>query len=130
MNEKVEKIIFPELSFIITGICYKIHNNLGRYRNEQQYCDAMEFLLKEKGIKYEREKILSQSFPGEQKRNIPDFVVNDTVVIDFKAKNFITKEDYYQMRRYLASINLKLGIIYNFRCQMLIPKRVINSEFK
>ncbi|KKQ54171.1 MAG: hypothetical protein US74_C0052G0010 [Parcubacteria group bacterium GW2011_GWA2_38_13] len=130
MNEKVEKIIFSELSFIITGICYKIHNNLGRYRNEQQYCDAMEFLLKEKGIKYEREKILSHSFPGEQKRNIPDFIIENTIIVDFKAKDFITRDDYYQMKRYLVSLNYKLGIIYNFRQKILMPKRVLNSDIK
>jgi GxxExxY protein len=90
----------------------------------------MEFLLKEKGIKYAREEFLPPSFEGEGNRNKPDFIIEDKIIIDFKAKNFITKEDYYQMRRYLASINLKLGIIYNFRCQVLIPKRVINSEFK
>ncbi|MDO8609212.1 MAG: hypothetical protein Q7R95_01570 [bacterium] len=39
-------IIYPELSFIITGILYKTQNDLGKYCNEKQYCDNIESLLK------------------------------------------------------------------------------------
>lgn len=88
----------------------------------------MEFLLNEKGIILEREKKLPLSFEGEKMRSIPDFVIADAIVVDFKAKDFITRDDYYQMRRYLISLNFKLGIICNFRQRILVPKRVINSQ--
>ena len=43
-------------------------------------------------------------------------------------KNFITKEDYYQMQRYLKAANLKLGLIVNFRTTYLHPKRILCSH--
>lgn len=123
-----KNVIYPELSYKICGLCFYIHNKLGRYRNEKQYADAFERLLKENGMAYEREKPSSPSFAGEKtRRSIPDFSIEDKVVVDFKAKPFITKEDYFQMRRYLASYKKELGLIINFRQKYLYPKRILGK---
>ena len=53
----------------------------------------------------------------------------DKIIIDIKAKKFITKEDYYQMQRYLQTANYQLGLIVNFRSVHLKPKRVINYKY-
>lgn len=129
-NKKMNnKVILPKLSYKIYGLLYEIHNNLRRYKNEQQYCDAFEIILKNNKINYLREKSLDKSFNGEKnRRNIPDFIIENKIIIDFKAKRLITKNDYYQMQRYLKSANIKLGLIVNFRQKYLKPKRIINSE--
>ena len=125
------KVLYPELSYLIYGLCYKIHNELGRYRNEKQYADDFENLLKNNKTNYSREIKLPISFEGEKNnRNIPDFVVEDKIVVDFKAKRIITKEDYYQMKRYLVSSNKALGLIVNFREYYLKPKRILNPNPK
>lgn len=124
-----KKILYPELSYLICGLCYKIHNELGRYRNESQYADAFENLLKKNQIKYKREEKLSPSFEGEKtNRNIVDFIIENKIIIDFKAKRAITKDDYYQMKRYLSSSNKELGLIINFRDYYLKPKRILNQN--
>ncbi|MEK7207974.1 MAG: GxxExxY protein [Patescibacteria group bacterium] len=122
-------IVYPELSFEMTGLCFKVHNDLGRFRNERSYADAFETLLKEKRCVYQREPRLPASFEGERPgRNVPDFIIGGILVIDFKAKHHITREDYYQMRRYLSVLNLKLGLIVNFQQEHVHPKRVLNSS--
>lgn len=127
---KEEEIVYADLSYKIYGLCYKTHNELGRYRNEKQYADFFEELLKSNKYNYLREKSLPASFMGELKnRNKPDFIIEDQIVIDFKAKDIITKDDYYQMKRYLISSNKKLGIIVNFRDKVLRPKRILNKDF-
>ena len=126
---QMNKVIYPELSYKICGLCFYIHNKLGRYRNEKQYADALENLLKENDINYTREKRLPPSFDGEKDgRNIPDFVIKDKLLLDLKAKSIITKDDYFQMRRYLVSYKKKLGIIVNFRQKYLRPKRILNKQ--
>ena len=127
MNDN--NLIYKDLSYEITGILFAIHNELGRYKNEKQYADKFEQILKEEEIKYLREINLPPSFQGEKKyRNKIDFIIEDKIIIDFKAKTIITKEDYFQMQRYLTSYKKKLGIIVNFRQKYLKPKRIINSE--
>ena len=126
-----KKVIYPELSYKICGLCFHIHNRLGQYRNEKIYADALERLFKENKIKHFKEKALDPSFKGERKgRNIPDFIIEDKIIIDLKAKPIITKNDYFQMQRYLVSAKKKLGLIFNFRQKYLRPKRIINSEVK
>lgn len=125
---KADKIIYPELSYTVCGLCFETHNQLGRFRNEKQYADALDVLLNKNNIKYKREEFLPSSFEGEKKRNIPDFIIENKIILDLKAKRIITKEDYFQMKRYLSSSSLKLGIIVNFRQNYINPKRVINTE--
>ena len=123
------KIFYPKLSYQITGLMYETHNRLERYRNEKQYADYFEELLKRENIQYQREKPLPSSFAGEKEyRNVPDFVIKEKIIIDFKAKRMITKDDYYQMRRYLSSYNKVMGIVVNFRSRSLSPKRILNAE--
>lgn len=108
---------------------FKIHNDLGRFKTERQYCDLFEKLLKENDFRYTREKELKSIMDNVTERgNIPDFVIEDKIIIDFKSKKFISKEDYFQMLRYLESAKMPLGMIVNFRSTYLKPKRVINSK--
>ena len=45
INQK-NKLLYPELSYRLCGFCYQVHNKLGRFRNEKQYADALEEVLK------------------------------------------------------------------------------------
>jgi GxxExxY protein len=55
-------------------------------------------------------------------------MINNTLLVDLKAKSIVTKDDYYQMNRYLQASGLKLGLIVNFRNRYLKPIRVVNSK--
>lgn len=84
--------------------------------------------MKNNCVLFEREKELPISFSGETKRrNIPDFIIEDKLIVDLKAKPIITKNDYFQMKRYLVSSKKKLGIIINFRQKYIRPKRIVNN---
>ena len=121
------KLLYPELSYVVCGLCFKVHNSLGRFRNEKQYADALESLFKENNIRYEREEELEPSFEGEHKRrNVADFVVEDKIVLELKTKTALTQEDYFQVKRYLATCGKKLGILVNFRTKYLAPKRILH----
>lgn len=127
MHTNATKIIYPELSYKLNGIFFTIHNSLGRFRNEKQYQDAIEYELIKNEVLFQREKELEKSFEGEKpRRNICDFIVEDKIIVDVKAKRIVTKEDYFQMRRYLETSGHKLGIIVNFRQKYITPKRVAN----
>lgn len=121
-TNKNEKVIYPELSYIITGICFNIHNNLGRYCREKQYADSIERKLIEVNIPYKREYNIKGS------GNIIDFLIDDKIILELKAVSIVTKEDYYQIQRYLQILNIKLGMIINFRNRYLKPLRIIKID--
>jgi GxxExxY protein len=123
------RILHKDLSYRITGICFKVHRELGQFCSERQYADKLEEILKKQNVQYQREYELKNLEPGLPKGNRPDFVIEHKVIIDLKAKQFITKEDYYQMQRYLKAVNFELGMIINFRAYRLFPKRVLNSSY-
>lgn len=118
------------MSYKIVGLLYETNKELGIYRNEKQYADFFEKLLKREEIKYVREyRFKDEKLEIEKIRCICDFIIDDKIILEFKTRNFITKEDYYQVKRYLVSLNYQLGILVNFRQNRLSPKRVLNSEY-
>lgn len=116
------EIIYKELSYQLVGLAYDVHNEIGRYSREKQYCDAYERKLIEKNIPYIREYTVGTS------GNRVDFFVADCIIIEAKAIPHIGKEVYYQLQRYLQATNCKLGLLINFRSRYLKPKRVIRIE--
>ncbi len=130
-GKKYEKIIYPRLSYKITGVLFKVHNELGNHCREKQYCDAIEKLLIEERISYQREIIIqSGSEYVENNSNRIDFIIEDKIILEIKAKRGIDREDYNQMQRYLKFSNNKLGVLVNFHQKYLVPKRIINSHTK
>lgn len=121
------EIIYPELSYEVNGASFEVHKELGRYRSERSYADALEAKLQEKGIGYECEKALPPSFTGERdRRNVPDFIIEGIMILDAKAKRALSRDDYFQMKRYLSAARLRLGILVNFQEVRLYPKRIVN----
>ena len=96
---------------------------------QKEYGDFIENSFKNSDVKYEREKILPISFEGEKiGRNKVDFLIENTIILEIKAKRIIERNDYYQIKRYLSALNKKLGILVNFRDKYLHIKRVLNSQ--
>jgi GxxExxY protein len=127
--KKSDKLIYPDLSYRVTGILFATHNELGRFYNEKQYSDTIEGHLNKLKIKYEREKTLPSSFRYEKEgRNKIDFLIDNRILLEIKAKRLLVKADYYQVRRYLSALNIKLGLLVNFRDKYIKPRRILNSR--
>ncbi len=127
----MDKVIHKELSYKITGLLFKAHSDLGRFRNEKQYGDYFEDLLKKESIKYIREyRFEDQQYGKGKVRCVCDFIIEDKIILEFKTVDYITKNDYYQVKRYLATLNLELAILVNFKQYRLSPKRVLNSDYR
>ncbi|MHB9019282.1 MAG: GxxExxY protein [Minisyncoccota bacterium] len=121
-TNNTNKLIHPELSYIITGICFDTHNDLGRYSREKQYGDILEKKLKEIKLPYKRELTIKET------GNIIDFLIDDKIILEIKAKRIITKEDYFQIQRYLQVLNIKLGLLINFRDKYIKPIRIVKID--
>lgn len=129
MERRAEKFLYGELSYLVNGLLFGTHNDLGRFARERQYADMLESLLKKAKIPYKREVVIEHpNLP--QRSNIADFVIDGKILIELKAKARLFRDDYQQVLRYLQCSGLKLGILANFRSTTLTPYRIINSAAK
>lgn len=122
-------LLYPDLSYKLTGVFFRIHKKLGRFCSERQYCDEIEKELNIDNYSFKREFELSKLKESLPKGNRVDFLVENKIIIEVKAKKFVTKEDYIQVLRYLEGGGFGLAMIINFRSTYLKPKRIINSKF-
>ena len=127
-DNKQPKLIYKELSFKVNGLLFNVHNELGRYCREKQYGDVFENFLKASGLVYEREKPVGVEKIDNKRTNIVDFTVDNKIALEFKTKPLISKEDYYQIQRYLQASGLKLGLMVNFRNKYLRPIRIVRID--
>lgn len=117
-------LIYPELSYKITGLLFEVHNKLGRFCSERQFCDELEKIFIENKINYIREKNINEEIKGDR----IDFCVENKIIIECKAKKFVTKDDYFEAQRYLQNSGKKLCLLVNFRNTYLRPKRIVRIE--
>ena len=54
-NKNKRQILLKELSYKITGLCFQVHNKLGRFCREKQYADRLAEYLKTTKISFKRE---------------------------------------------------------------------------
>lgn len=116
------ELIYPQLSYLVTGLCFEAHNELGRYCREKQYGDFLERRFKELKIPYKRELAISGT------GNTVDFLVENKIILELKNKRMVTREDYYQIQRYLQAAKIKLGLLVNFRDRYLKPLRIVRID--
>ncbi|MBI4992412.1 MAG: GxxExxY protein [Candidatus Harrisonbacteria bacterium] len=121
-NDTNGKLIYPELSYFLSGICFDVHNELGRYGREKQYGDLIEKKLQNINLPYKREFSIGKT------GNVVDFVIEDKIILELKTKPLIVKEDYYQTQRYLQSSKIRLALLINFRNRYLKPTRVVRID--
>lgn len=122
MQKNKNKLIYPDLSYRLTGVFFQVHNQLGRYCREKQYADLLAELLNFEKINFNREYEIIKT------GNICDFVIEDLIILELKAKQLVEKRDYNQLQRYLQATGLRLGMLINFQCRYLKPVRIVRID--
>ncbi|MBI4136834.1 GxxExxY protein [Candidatus Roizmanbacteria bacterium] len=121
-----DKWLYKELTHKIIGCCYKIHNELGAGHKESLYQKALAIILKEQKISFIQEVNIPIKFRNQEVGNYrPDFIVEDKVILETKAVDFMPKQYEVQLVRYLNGSNFKIGLLINFGTAKVQIKRRI-----
>jgi len=129
MNTHNNKLVYPDLSYKIVGILFKVHNELGNKYQEKYYQRAIEVELKNQNIKYSKEIPVDLKYEKEKiGKYFLDFLIDDKVILEIKAIPRLRPRDFKQVLAYLKAMDFKLGIIANFRPERLTFHRVLNAN--
>ena len=108
--------LYQEESYKIRGAVFAVHKELGCGFLERVYQDALEYEFKERGIPYEREKLIQIMYKdkplGEPYR--ADFVCYDKIIVELKALSELDGTHRAQVINYLKAAKMKLGLLVNF----------------
>lgn len=123
----MQELIYKELCYRITGLAFKIDNQIGFGQTEKVYCDAFEKLLIKEKIKYQREVYAPIKIDEEliAKRYL-DFLIEDKIIVEVKVGNYAYKEVFSQLFQYLKLKKYKLGLIVRFNRSGVSVKRIPN----
>jgi GxxExxY protein len=108
-------LLFEKESYEIRGAAFEVYKKLGCGHKETVYQKALEITLKNKKLQVDREKQLPVYFDNKKVGvYVPDIVVNKVIIIELKAKPFVSNQDIDQFWHYLTSTNYQLGFLINF----------------
>jgi GxxExxY protein len=104
----------------IIGAAIDVHKELGPGYLEKTYEKAMAVELRERDIPYRTQAFVDISYKGIKIHNqILDMIVDDKVIVEFKAVDNILKTHEAQILSYLKSTGLAAGLLINFNAPMI-----------
>ena len=108
-------LLHEQESYLIRKSVFEVYKQLGCGHKETVYQKALYQSLLKQGLTAEREKRLPVLFENTNVGNYtPDFLVNEKIILELKAKPFPINNDIKQFWQYLRGTSYKLGFLINF----------------
>jgi GxxExxY protein len=111
----MSSILHKELTSSIIKIFYDVYNELGYGFLERVYQNALFFELKENGFKVEAQKKIKVYYKEiEVGEYVADIIVNDLVILELKAQEYMVEANEFQLINYLKATDCEVGLLLNF----------------
>jgi GxxExxY protein len=126
-----KRITLPtdELTYQIIGCAMALHRQLGSGYRENTYQRDLEVYFAQNNIPFVAQKLLDVYDSVDQRKligyYIPDFVVDQRVIVEIKALPGLDNRHEAQVIGYLAVTGYKAGLLLNFGQRSLEIKRVL-----
>ena len=113
-------MLCEELTEQIIGAAIAVHKAIGPGLKEQSYHAAMAMEFMALGLQFQREPVFRVTYRGTTVgEHIPDFIVENAVVVELKATSSIEPVFTTQVLTYLRLSGLRVGLIINFNVDAL-----------
>ena len=109
-------LLLKDEVYAIVGAAIEVHRELGPGFLEAVYQEALEIELKERGIPFERQKVLAISYKGHRlaKEYVADLICFGQIVVELKAIEQLSGKDEAQALNYLKATGLRVSLLINF----------------
>jgi len=125
-NKENTELLYEDLSYKIRGAVFAVKKELGLGHKEFVYHKALEIEFRKIGLNFESEKIVNVEYEGEKVGTyIPDFIIDEKIIIELKALPEIGKPQEEQVWSYLKGSTYKLAILVNFGSTDVNFKRIV-----
>src|SRR3989338_1229264 len=105
------KLLYQDLTYKIRGTVFNVYNILGPGHKESVYNKALQKEFTSQNLKFVSEKSLDVFYKDEKVGVYrPDFIVEDKVLVEIKALDFLAREAKKQLDYYLRGTSYKLGL--------------------
>lgn len=99
----------------IEALARAIYTDLGPGYSERVYHNAMEVMLRERGVPYESERIITIPFRGHVIGNLrADIIINNETILEFKTIKTLNDAAELQAHSYLRLTGLKEAYLVNY----------------
>jgi len=128
-GEKMADLIYPELSYKIIGILYKVYNMIGGGYQEKHYQKAIKGELFVQKIPFLEQVRTDLTYNGRMiGRYYLDFIIDHKVVLELKTTPVFAVKDIMQVLNYLKQSDLKLGILASLNRNNIMFKRILKGR--
>jgi GxxExxY protein len=110
-----------ELTELVIKICIKIHKRIGPGCFERVYEEILYYELTKLGIKVLRQQLMPIEYEelNIQRAYKLDLLIDDKLIADLKSVHPFPTVYFNQMQTYLSLMNLKHGVILNFKVPLM-----------
>lgn len=128
MNKNLrDDLLYPDLSYKIVGVLFDVYNKLGHGYQEKHYEKAVALALDSVGLKYKEQLSIPLNFDGKSiGKYFIDLLIEDKIVVELKRGERVAKGNIDQIRNYLKTTGLQLGILAQFTTNGVKFRRIVN----
>jgi GxxExxY protein len=120
-----------EITEQIIGAFYKVYNTLGYGFLEKVYENALILELSKIFSKIENQRKIEVFYQGKViGLYYADIVVENVVIIELKAGEYLLEEHEAQLINYLKATNMEVGLLLNFGKKAEFKRKIFDNHLK
>ncbi|MBP6760017.1 MAG: GxxExxY protein [Flavobacterium sp.] len=125
------ELLHEELTNVIIKTFYEVYNELGYGFLEKVYQNSLYLELKNKGLKVEAQKRIAVFYKGTKVGEYyADLMVEDTIILELKAADYIVKDFENQILNYLRATDCEVGLLLNFGKKPEFKRKIFENDRK
>ena len=118
---------YSEITEVIIGEAYKVHNALGSGFLEKVYENAFYKKIKETGFRVVQQHPIKVLFENEiVGEYCTDLLVEDKIIVESKALESMHQIHEVQLVNYLKATGLEIGLLLNFGKKLEVKRKVFS----